>query len=64
MALVTVTAIYPGHDYIVNNLNFSLSLEPTNIFAKELLKVVSEQTPEQRTVTTMSVEKKMNPFSD
>ena len=56
------TAIYPGHDYIVNNLNFSLSLEPTNTFAQELLKVVSEQTPEQRTVTTMSVEKKMNPF--
>lgn len=56
------TAIYPGHDYMVNNLNFSLSMEPENHFAKELLDQVKEQSPEQRLVTTMATEKKMNPF--
>lgn len=56
------TAIYPGHDYIVNNLNFSLSVEPGNHFAKALLAKVSEQTPEQRLVTTLAIEKQMNPF--
>lgn len=56
------TAIYPGHDYIVNNLNFSLSLEPKNTFASELLAKVEGQDPEHRTVTTMVIEKKINPF--
>jgi len=56
------TAIYPGHDYIVNNLNFSLSMEANNAFARELLAEVDVQSPEQRTVTTMAIEKKMNPF--
>ncbi len=56
------TAIYPGHDYILNNLHFALSLEPNNNFAKELLATVNEQNPEQRLVTTLGIEKKINPF--
>jgi len=56
------TSVYPGHDYIVNNLNFSLAREPSNVFAKELLTKVEAETPEDRTVTTMAIEKKMNPF--
>ena len=31
------TKVYPGHDYIENNLEFSLSREPGNQFAKNLL---------------------------
>lgn len=56
------TRIYPGHDYIINNLKFSLSVEPTNDFARQLLAQVSDQDPNDRLVTTMAVEKKMNPF--
>jgi len=60
--LPDTTAIYPGHDYIVNNLGFSLSLEPNNSLAKELLTQTNSQTPDNRMVTTMALEKKMNPF--
>lgn len=56
------TSIYPGHDYIINNLNFALSLEPDNEFAAKLLAEVVDQSPEDRSVTTMAVEKQMNPF--
>lgn len=56
------TSVYPGHDYIVNNLEFSLNREPSNVFAKALLSEVRSQSAEERTVTTMSIEKQMNPF--
>ena len=56
------TTIYPGHDYIQNNLAFALSLEPENKLAKELLAQVNDQTADNRMVTTMALEKKMNPF--
>ncbi len=56
------TAIYPGHDYIINNLSFALSMEPNNHLVKELLAQANEQTPDTRMVTTLSLEKKMNPF--
>ena len=62
MVLPDNTKIYPGHDYIENNLEFSLSREQGNQFAKDLLKEVSQQTAETRMVTTMDIEKKMNPF--
>jgi len=56
------TRIYPGHDYIVNNLNFSLSLEPGNEFARCLLDEVIEQSPEDRAITMIEDEKHLNPF--
>ena len=56
------TAIYPGHDYMVNNLNFSLSMEPANKVSQELLAAVSAQDPDTRMVTTLAIEKLINPF--
>jgi hydroxyacylglutathione hydrolase len=56
------TLVYPGHDYIINNLNFSLSLNSKNRAAKELLTKVTQETPDTRTVTTMGIEKDVNPF--
>jgi len=56
------TTIYPGHDYITNNLSFALSMEPNNHLAKELLTQANRQTPDTRMVTTLGLEKKMNPF--
>jgi len=41
------TRVYPGHDYIVNNLNFTLDREPNNAAAKSLL-VAMEQWPSEK----------------
>ncbi|PCJ18380.1 MAG: hydroxyacylglutathione hydrolase [Gammaproteobacteria bacterium] len=56
------TEVYPGHDYITNNLEFSLDREPDNEFAHQLLQEVSAQTPQTRMVTTLEIEGKMNAF--
>ncbi len=56
------TKVYPGHDYITNNLEFTLSREPGNAYAKSLLDEVNQQTADNRKVTIMAEEKKMNAF--
>ena len=56
------TTVYPGHDYIVNNLNFTLSREPDNEHAKSLLSQVSSQDPHHPLVTTLALEKQINVF--
>jgi hydroxyacylglutathione hydrolase len=55
------TRIYPGHDYIANNLRFTLSREPDNAAAQALLPQVDSQDP-AGTVTTLADEKKINTF--
>ena len=42
------TLIYPGHDYIENNLRFTLDREPDNKGAREMLDKLSGQDPDQR----------------
>lgn len=56
------TLVYPGHDYIENNLNFTLSREPDNVAAKALLPVVADQDPAQALVTTLAQERTFNTF--
>lgn len=56
------TRIYPGHDYIVNNLEFTLNREPDNAAAKALLSDVKQQDPAHALVTTMAQEKEINTF--
>ena len=56
------TRIYPGHDYIINNLRFTLNREPGNSRAAELLKEIIDQDPSQPLVTTMGLEKQINCF--
>jgi hydroxyacylglutathione hydrolase len=56
------TLIYPGHDYIVNNLGFTLDREPDNEKAAKLLPEVSERDPEEALVTTLAFEKEINTF--
>lgn len=56
------TRVYPGHDYIENNLLFSLSREPDNQMAQCLLAAI-EQWPEGRHfVSTIDVERMINAF--
>lgn len=54
--------IYPGHDYMVTNLKFSQQREPGNNFAADLFAKEEQLTPDDRTVTTLGIERQINPF--
>jgi len=56
------TRVYPGHDYIGNNLRFTLDREPDNSRARELLSAVADQDPAQAQVTDLATEKEINTF--
>jgi hydroxyacylglutathione hydrolase len=56
------TRIYPGHDYISNNLGFTLDREPDNAAAKALMTKVKDQNPADAMVSTMAIEKQINAF--
>lgn len=56
------TLVYPGHDYIVNNLRFTLSREPDNARAAGLLAQVSDQDTSRALVTTLALEKEISTF--
>lgn len=56
------TRVYPGHDYIENNLKFTLAREPGNAAAQALLPRVQGHDPAQSVVTTMGEEKQFNTF--
>ena len=56
------TRVYPGHDYIENNLRFTLAREPDNAAANEMLPRVSGQDPATARVTTLAEEKRINTF--
>lgn len=56
------TWIYPGHDYIVNNLRFTLDREPDNQEAQGLLAQVERQDPDRALVTNLALEKRVNTF--
>ncbi|TAM41698.1 MAG: hydroxyacylglutathione hydrolase [Burkholderiaceae bacterium] len=56
------TRIYPGHDYIENNLKFTLAREPDNADAKALLPGVTGHDPARSEVTTLGEEKRFNTF--
>ena len=60
--LPEATRIYPGHDYIANNLRFTLDREPDNARAKALLAEVENQDPADAMVTTLAREKEVNTF--
>ena len=56
------TLIYPGHDYITNNLEFTLDREPDNVKALKLLDSVKDQDTSQPLVSTLGIEKEINTF--
>ena len=56
------TRIYPGHDYIENNLKFTLSREPGNSAAEALLPSVMGHDPANSVVTTLGQEREFNTF--
>jgi hydroxyacylglutathione hydrolase len=56
------TLVYPGHDYIANNLRFTLDREPDNARAKSLLDDVENQDPDEALVSKLGLEKEINTF--
>ncbi len=60
--LPEATLVYPGHDYIANNLRFTLDREPDNAKAESLLTEVDDQDTGRALVTTLAQEKEINTF--
>jgi hydroxyacylglutathione hydrolase len=60
--LPETTQVYPGHDYIENNLGFTLDREPDNAAAQALLPQVEGQDPQRSKVWTLAEEKGFNTF--
>lgn len=56
------TLVYPGHDYLANNLAFTLDREPDNHRAAVLLEQVKDQDPDHPLVTDMALEREINTF--
>ena len=55
------TEIYPGHDYFINNLKFTIDREPNNESAKNMLEKHQHDDPIE-IVTTIEDEMKFNVF--
>lgn len=60
--LPDATQVYPGHDYLLNNLGFTLSREPGNQTASDLQQQLDGVDPLDLPVTTLSEEKQFNTF--
>ena len=56
------TLIYPGHDYMENNLRFTLNREPDNKSARTMLDKLAGQDPNSAYVSTLEVEGEINTF--
>ncbi|MGB5255840.1 MAG: hydroxyacylglutathione hydrolase [Woeseiaceae bacterium] len=56
------TRIYPGHDYLLNNLAFTLDREPDNATARKMLHEYENQDPDDALVTSMAEEREINTF--
>lgn len=56
------TLVYPGHDYLINNLRFTLDREPDNTVAVQMIEQYEDQDPADALVTTLAQERRMNTF--
>jgi hydroxyacylglutathione hydrolase len=61
-SLQDITNIYPGHDYIVNNLEFTLSREPDNIAAQSMLTAMQQWSGEKHFISNIAMERVINTF--
>lgn len=56
------TRIYPGHDYLARNLEFTLNLEPGNTTAAAWLAEAKQHAAESARITTLADEQRINTF--
>lgn len=54
--------VFPGHDYIENNLAFTLHQEPSNHVAKKLLERFQQGLNSESYVSTIGLEREINTF--
>lgn len=60
--LAAETKIYPGHDYIINNLEFTLDREPDNQAAVSLLAAMQQWNGDTHFVSNIAMERAVNTF--
>ncbi|MET0282226.1 MAG: hydroxyacylglutathione hydrolase [Steroidobacteraceae bacterium] len=60
--LPAATQIYPGHDYLLNNLGFTLSREPGNATALRMQADLAATPALQMPLTTLGAEQEFNTF--
>ncbi|HSY05725.1 MAG TPA: hydroxyacylglutathione hydrolase [Steroidobacteraceae bacterium] len=60
--LPDATRVYPGHEYLARNLEFTLDREPGNTDAPALLESARRHDPAAAPVTTLGQEKHINTF--
>ena len=52
--------VFPGHDYMANNLRFTLDREPGNVAAKSLLEQKQAKNTGEHIITSLGTERKIN----
>jgi len=60
--LPDATRVFAGHDYLLNNLGFTLDREPLNDVAAGLRATLTDCRPQDMPVTTLAEEKRFNTF--
>ncbi len=60
--LPDTTQVFPGHEYMARNLEFTLDREPDNDEAKTRVAAARQLEPATMTVTTLADEKRINTF--
>jgi hydroxyacylglutathione hydrolase len=60
--LPDATQIYPGHEYLINNLGFTLAREPGNDTARQMKERLAQIAPLAMPLTTLGEEKAFNTF--
>jgi hydroxyacylglutathione hydrolase len=61
-ALPDDTAVYPGHDYTLDNYRFALTVEPDNAIVQKRLSELEEKGSLSAIPSTIGLEKQTNPF--
>jgi hydroxyacylglutathione hydrolase len=60
--LPDATRVYPGHEYLARNLEFTLDREPGNAEAAQALAAAKSRDPAAARVSTLGEEKRVNTF--
>ena len=60
--LTDETLLYPGHDYLINNLEFTVDREPDNKTAADMIAKYQGQDTDDALVTSLAQEREFNTF--
>ncbi|MFI4869475.1 MAG: hydroxyacylglutathione hydrolase C-terminal domain-containing protein [Steroidobacterales bacterium] len=60
--LPVATRVFPGHEYLLRNLDFTLDREPSNAAARDLLRRCDQLAADAMPVTTLAEERQFNVF--